>query len=199
MSDAANLWTTVRPYQTPRIFGSRSLPATGPSVPAAQQKITYFEWGDGGTGPSASNSLPSITVNVQTYNETGRTFEKRRIENPDDKSQYVVVEDTIKWAGLPIGDNKPLILHFEPPTDNSTLVGRGSTGDGGNPPGSGGGDSPPVTTPFLGSVATFSGTPRPAMTTARFGVSVASGTPMAPSTGLADPGTARRAMTLSRP
>jgi len=79
----------VRPFQSPRDADIRSRPQV-PAVPAA----TPFEWGAAGSiGTVLQIFITNFSVqDSRIFTEVSRTTEKHRVENPEDSSQFVIVD-----------------------------------------------------------------------------------------------------------
>lgn len=103
----------VRPFQSPNAIATRrAVVATSNKQPA---QIAQLIWGAAGAMPTAVALLVSggINANIDSSNLTGdtqnaekkgsRVVVQKRIENPDNPDQYVMVEDTqaITFAAKP--------------------------------------------------------------------------------------------------
>jgi hypothetical protein len=87
--------TVVRPFQAGDVFTSRVL---APAQPAVIVEDVLIEWGQG-------NELQMTAIGVKDLNsgkdlrEVDRKTTTVRVENPDDESQYVMIEriDALKF------------------------------------------------------------------------------------------------------
>jgi hypothetical protein len=79
----------VRPYQSPRSQGSVVIPST-PSAPTEKAVLT---WGASATLPVQAKGISFNTACCkEKSDEQSRETDIIRIENPNDSSQYMVVE-----------------------------------------------------------------------------------------------------------
>lgn len=85
--------TLVRPFQTPLVLGTQSVDVL--STKLANQTAILI-WGVAGTIPPATEDgdyagfkLPHCDTRL---NETKRVVEEVRVQNPDDPTQFVMVE-----------------------------------------------------------------------------------------------------------
>lgn len=106
----------VRPFQKADFTPPPA--AVAPEEPL--ENIVLMIGKEGGTAKmlvgNISGSITSFHEDKQK--ETSRTTVERRVENPDDPSQYVMVEDTdkIKLKGGKRDTHKKTELTFEPST-----------------------------------------------------------------------------------
>lgn len=88
----------VRPFQSPNTLARRRLVASASKIDVGEAVIS---WGAAGDLPSATqqeedtggSGFQVIDCNDQ-YKETSRTTSQKRVENPNDPDQYVIVELT---------------------------------------------------------------------------------------------------------
>jgi len=82
----------VRPFQTNDVFNARRLPisqaVSGETPPEIQ-----MTWQGAADGTYTEEAPPgALSIEVTEWRETDRKTEKVRVENPDDKEQFVQVE-----------------------------------------------------------------------------------------------------------
>jgi hypothetical protein len=92
-----DLESLIRPYQAPSTIGTRRIVTVRTKVP---EETAGGTWGVAGNLPVAVEVPPGedpallsfTTKKKKDHEEISRVTEKVRVENPDDPSQYVVVE-----------------------------------------------------------------------------------------------------------
>ena len=123
-----SLEQVVRPFQT-----KTSRLQSGCSAIAWSLTPIHVSFGAGGStvfGFSLYQDIQAKTDGSKAYREISRETETKRVENPDDPNQYVLVEQPKSWKGRNVND----------PTDTSELIfGTASGGEGGDGGGDGGG------------------------------------------------------------
>ena len=130
----ASLEYIVRPFQTKdvtppkKVFGA-------PREPKPPVKVEFGEAGAKVFPITLNSHVGFTTVNSTTIRETSRKTELKRVENPEDPDQYVMVRQPKSWSGR--NDAEPY--------DKSKYIfgtgdGVGDGGDGGEGGDGGGGD-----------------------------------------------------------
>lgn len=81
----------VRPFQSPFVSPGRAVP-----VPSSNQngQTAILRWGDAGKLPTPQSDGYNLKLCQEKLNETSRTTSTKRIENPNDSSQYVILKRT---------------------------------------------------------------------------------------------------------
>jgi hypothetical protein len=90
----------VRPFRDPGAIVNQRIIADNTAAPVTRARA---EWGTAGGMPTATEvdtGVQPLQFKVEQcdakYNETSRNTTKHRVENPDDSSQYVIVESISK-------------------------------------------------------------------------------------------------------
>lgn len=91
-----NLEQIIRPFQSPNTLPTRRLVSNSTKIPEQSAAVA---WGSAGTLPAPEKREDNTSgLNFEVvkcddhYSETNRAYNVVRIENPDDASQYVMVE-----------------------------------------------------------------------------------------------------------
>ena len=103
----------IRPFQTPDVISKRKIVSKSTKLPTDEVVIEWGRSGDAPTPTEIEKDEEEGVINFKVndcddkYNEKNRKFSTVRIENPDDPSQYVMVQriEQIKFNKKSEGTN----------------------------------------------------------------------------------------------